>query len=206
MTGIASQVAAQDELPALRAVHRAAGAAARHPLGAAVRLGRRTMPGSPRSTSRPSCRPAGCSAPSGRSSTSCSACRWPCCSMRAAPAGAAARSPCSCCCCSRTSPGRSFFALHQVGTAFLLLAAMIVMTGALIVLLWRIRRGAALLMLVFLRLALLRGFARLFNRFAQSERRRACTGAGQHRYRSLIEPEEPARCSPRTVCSTISSR
>ena len=44
----------------------------------------------------------------------------------------------------------TFFAFHKVGTAFLLLAVMIVMTIALVVLLWRIRRGAALLMLVFL--------------------------------------------------------
>ena len=44
----------------------------------------------------------------------------------------------------------TFFAFHEVGTAFLLLAVMIVMTGALVALLWLIRRGAALLMLVFL--------------------------------------------------------
>jgi tryptophan-rich sensory protein len=43
-----------------------------------------------------------------------------------------------------------FFAFHQVGSAFLLLGAMIVMTVALVVFLWWIRRGAALLMLVFL--------------------------------------------------------
>jgi tryptophan-rich sensory protein len=44
----------------------------------------------------------------------------------------------------------AFFAFHQVGTAFLLLGAMIAMTLALVVLLWRIRRGAAVLMMVFL--------------------------------------------------------
>ncbi len=43
-----------------------------------------------------------------------------------------------------------FFAWHQVGWALALVAAMIVLTLALIVLLWRIRRVAALLILPYL--------------------------------------------------------
>ena len=43
-----------------------------------------------------------------------------------------------------------FFALHQVGPAFILIVVMIALTVALIVLLWRIRRLAALLLLPYL--------------------------------------------------------
>ena len=43
-----------------------------------------------------------------------------------------------------------FFALHDIGTALLLLGVMVVLTVALIVLTWPIRRVAALLMLPYL--------------------------------------------------------
>ena len=43
-----------------------------------------------------------------------------------------------------------FFAWHRIDWALMLVAAMIVLTLALIVLLWRIRRSAALLMLPYL--------------------------------------------------------
>ncbi|MDQ4088676.1 MAG: tryptophan-rich sensory protein [Pseudomonadota bacterium] len=43
-----------------------------------------------------------------------------------------------------------FFALHQVGTALTLIGAMIILTAALIVLLWPIRRVGALLMVPYL--------------------------------------------------------
>ena len=43
-----------------------------------------------------------------------------------------------------------FFGLHKVGAALGLIAAMIVLTAVLIVLLWRIRRVAALLLLPYL--------------------------------------------------------
>lgn len=43
-----------------------------------------------------------------------------------------------------------FFGLHRVGVALILIAAMIALTAILIVLLWRIRRVAALLLLPYL--------------------------------------------------------
>lgn len=43
-----------------------------------------------------------------------------------------------------------FFAWHQVGTAFWVIAAMILLTAATILLFWRIRRFAALLLLPYL--------------------------------------------------------
>jgi len=43
-----------------------------------------------------------------------------------------------------------FFAYHAVGAAFWTIVAMILLAGAAAVLFWRIRRGAALLMLPYL--------------------------------------------------------
>ena len=89
MTGIASQVAAAHELPALRPGHRAGGAAARH----RCRAGSSSSGyGNPwfdaLEQARLHAAGLGVRRRLDRSSTSCSACRWRCCSTPAARAGA----------------------------------------------------------------------------------------------------------------------
>ena len=99
-----------------------------------------------------------------------------------------------------------FFAYHEVGAAFWTIVAMTLLAAAAAGLFWRIRRAAALLMLPYIAWLCFAALLTWQVGALNPEASELAPNASATDIALQAFLKEDASCSPKTVCSTISSR